>query len=97
MSISAKSGQQVCQNREHKKIDCVNLQLADCMTPSDQLGQPCRWLCVARCKTSFDQQVNNVILHKIATCNSNFEKNRSFKTGITRPPTFRQNLRAIGL
>ena len=39
------------------------------MTLSDQLGQPCRLLCVARCKTS---EVNNVQLHKMATCNSNF-------------------------
>ena len=45
-----------------------------CMTPSDQLDQPCRWLCVARCKASLGQQVNNVKLHKVATCNLNLEK-----------------------
>ena len=55
--ISAKLGQQVCQNREHKKkIDCINLQLA-----------------------------------------ARISNNRSSQTCIARPPTFRPNLRAIGL
>ena len=31
-----------------------------CITPSDQLGQPCRWLCVARCKTSLGQQIDRL-------------------------------------
>ena len=35
-----------------------------CMTPSDQFSQPCRWHCVARCKTSLGQEVNNVTLHE---------------------------------
>ena len=45
-----------------------------CMTPSDQLGQPCIWLLCSRCKASLGQQLNNVKLHKIATYNSNFKK-----------------------
>ena len=57
-------------------------ELHVCMTPSDQFSQPCRWHCVARCKTSLGQEVNNVTLHKIAICNSNFEKVALFRHAL---------------
>ena len=50
------------------------IYLIFCMITSDQLSQPCRWLLCVTLPASLGQQVNNVKLHKIATCNSNFKK-----------------------